>query len=128
MPSVNPEYVLLAILVSALIAGVASVFNSWISARHSYKNELLRLCINTAHQDFDQSQKIATERKEKTYPMSAFIAFHYTYLNMLEKGESPKHAIKKALQLTNELMPVYRESMFSDYTDKWKVDLAKDKP
>jgi hypothetical protein len=125
MPSlstVNPEYILFAFLASALIAGIASIANSWISARQSYRNELLKLAITTAHQDFEQSQKIAMEKQENTYPMSAYITFHYTYLNMLERGKSPKSALRKALRNTAELMPEYAKSMFSDYTTKWKID------
>lgn len=123
--NVNPEHVIIVFLASALVGSLSAIIVAWISGRQSYKNEVLRLAITTAHQDFEQSQKIAIQKGENTYPMSSYIAFHYIYLTLLDKGKSPRSALKKALKMTFELMSEYQGAMFSDYNTKWKVDYAQ---
>ncbi len=110
------------LIISAIIGGLIALIPVWIKVKHAQRSDIIKLAVDTAHKDFEVSQDIALKKEEDTYPMSAYISFHYIFLSSLEAGNSPKVALNDTLNKMAELMPEYNDKQFSDYRTKWKTD------
>lgn len=106
----------------AFVGAIVTILVTVMRGRYSHRSDVLRLAVETAHQDFIHSVAIAEKKQEKVFPMSSYITFHFVFLRELDSGNDPKSSLRKALQDVKDLLPEYQGKPLSDYETKWKTE------
>jgi hypothetical protein len=76
-------------LIGALIGAAASVATIVVQSHYQTKREFRRMAFDAAIEDHKLACDIAKANQQpaEVAPLTAFLHFHYRYLELLEKGE-----------------------------------------
>lgn len=102
-------------VVVALIALVGTV----VKIRYDRKRELLKCAIETAHKDFEGDLQLRLNGIPTSgpLPMSSYVAYHHSFLKLVENGETAENAADKSLRMLKELLDVYKKTELEPYRE-----------
>lgn len=93
-------------------AAAGTFFGQRLLAKSQYKKELLKLAVDSAIEDFKNNKDLDTYNR---LPMSANLAFYYTYFEALEKGKTVDQATRESLEAMASALALCHSSNYRHY-------------